>query len=58
MVEPLKELELPSVTTVSTDVTSRGAYRIVPVRPANADGDQNEYTRTKEIGLDQGCTNG
>jgi hypothetical protein len=34
-------------------VTSRGAIRIVPVRQANADGDQNEYHRTKEIGLVQ-----
>jgi hypothetical protein len=34
-------------------ITSRGAYRIVPVRQANADGDQNEYHRTKEIGLTQ-----
>jgi hypothetical protein len=35
-------------------ITSRGAIRIVPVRQANADGDQNEYNRTKEIGLVQG----
>jgi hypothetical protein len=35
-------------------VTSRGAIRIVPVRQANADGEQNEYHRTKEIGLIQG----
>ena len=35
-------------------VTSRGAVRIVPVRQANADGEQNEYDRTKEIGLIQG----
>jgi hypothetical protein len=34
-------------------ITTRGAYRIVPVRQANADGDQNEYHRTKEIGLMQ-----
>jgi hypothetical protein len=32
-------------------ITSRGAIRIVPVRQANADGEQNEYSRTKEIGL-------
>jgi hypothetical protein len=32
-------------------VTSGGAVRIVPVRQANADGEQNEYDRTKEIGL-------
>jgi hypothetical protein len=35
-------------------VTSRGALRIVPVRQANVDGEQNEYHRTKEIGLVQG----
>jgi hypothetical protein len=34
-------------------VTSRGAIRIVPVRQANTDGEQNEYHRTKEIGLIQ-----
>ena len=32
-------------------ITSRGAIRVVPVRQANADGEQNEYDRTKEIGL-------
>ena len=35
-------------------ITTRGAIRIVPVRQANADGEQNEYNRTKEIGLIQG----
>jgi hypothetical protein len=34
-------------------VTSAGAVRIIPVRQANADGEQNEYHRTKEIGLVQ-----
>ena len=34
-------------------ITTRGAIRIVPVRQANADGEQNEYDRTKEIGLVQ-----
>lgn len=34
-------------------VTAAGAVRIVPVRQANADGEQNEYNRTKEIGLIQ-----
>lgn len=33
--------------------TSRGAIRVVPVRQANNDGEQNEYDRTKEIGLIQ-----
>ena len=35
-------------------VTARGAVRIIPVRCANADGEQNEYARTKEIGLLRG----
>ena len=34
-------------------ITSRGAIRVVPVRQANSDGEQNEYDRTKEIGLIQ-----
>jgi hypothetical protein len=34
-------------------ITSRGAIRIVPVRQAGGDGEQNEYNRTKEIGLVQ-----
>jgi hypothetical protein len=37
-------------------VTARGAVKIVPVRQADADGEQNEYARTKEIGLMQGMT--
>jgi hypothetical protein len=37
-------------------VTSRGAVRIVPVRQADNDGEQNEYNRTKEIGLIQART--
>jgi hypothetical protein len=32
-------------------VTSRGALRFVPVRQATGDSEQNEYDRTKEIGL-------
>jgi hypothetical protein len=35
-------------------ITSRGAIRIVPVRQTGGDGEQNEYNRTKEIGLVQG----
>jgi hypothetical protein len=37
--------------TLYLTVTSRGGIRIVPVRQANSDGEQNEYARTKEIGL-------
>ena len=35
-------------------VTSRGALRVIPIRLANSDGEQNEYARTKELGLVQG----
>jgi hypothetical protein len=35
-------------------VSQRGSVKIVPVRCANKEGDQNEYARTKEIGLAQG----
>jgi hypothetical protein len=42
--------------TLYLTVTSRGALRIVPVRQANSDGEQNEYARTKEIGLVRGMT--
>jgi hypothetical protein len=40
--------------TLYLTVTSTGAVRVVPVRCANADGDQNEYSRTKELGLRAG----
>jgi hypothetical protein len=39
--------------TLYLTVTSRGGVRIIPVRQANSDGEQNEYARTKEIGLVQ-----
>jgi hypothetical protein len=45
-----------SMHTLYLTVTSRGVIRVVPVRQANSDGDQNEYARTKEIGLVQGMT--
>jgi hypothetical protein len=55
MIEPLSAIGISvSDHTLYLTVTSRGAFRIVPVRGANADGDQNEYARTKEIGLVQG----
>jgi hypothetical protein len=40
--------------TLYLTVTSSGAIRLVPIRQANADGDQNEYSRTKELGLHDG----
>jgi hypothetical protein len=54
MVEPLAGIGITvSDHTLYLTVTSRGAVRIVPARCANADGEQNEYVRTKEIGLMQ-----
>ena len=43
-----------SPRTLYLTVTSTGKVCIVPVRHANADGEQNEYSRTKEIGLRDG----
>jgi hypothetical protein len=40
--------------TLYLTITSRGAVRIVPVRCIGSDGVQNEYNRTKELGLIQG----
>jgi hypothetical protein len=55
MVEALAGIGiLTSLHTLYLTVTSRGATKIIPVRGAGADGDQNEYHRTKEIGLIQG----
>src|SRR6516225_345985 len=55
MVEPLSAIGITVTDHVLyLTVTARGAIRIVPVRQANADGEQNEYARTKEIGLIQG----
>lgn len=55
MVEALGSIGITvSSHTLYLTVTSRGAVKIVPVRQANADGEQNEYARTKEIGLLQG----
>jgi hypothetical protein len=55
MVEALNSIGI-TVTdhTLYLTVTSRGAVKIVPVRQAGPDGEQNEYARTKEIGLVQG----
>jgi hypothetical protein len=43
-----------SLHTLYLTVTSRGAVRIIPIRCPDKDGDQNEYARTKEIGLIRG----
>jgi hypothetical protein len=57
MVEPLKSIGI-SVTdaVLYLTVTSQGGVCIVPVRCANADGEQNDYARTKELALVRGIT--
>jgi hypothetical protein len=55
MVEALAGIGITvSLHTLYLTVTSRGAVRIIPVRHPNSDGDQNEYARTKELGLLKG----
>jgi hypothetical protein len=57
MVKALESIGISvSLHTLYLTVTARGATKIVPVRQANADGEQNEYARTKEIGLIRGTT--
>jgi hypothetical protein len=54
MVEPLAGIGMTvSDHTLYLTITTRGAVHIVPARCANADGEQNEYVRSKEIGLTQ-----
>ena len=55
MVEPLNSIGI-TVTdhTLYLTITPRGALKIIPVRGPNSDGEQNEYNRTREIGLIQG----
>jgi hypothetical protein len=55
MVESLNAIGI-SVTdhTLYLTTTSRGALKIIPVRGANMEGEQNEYNRTRELGLIQG----
>ena len=40
--------------TLYLTVTARGAVKIIPVRNAGEDNEQNEYARTKEIALVRG----
>jgi hypothetical protein len=55
MIEPLAGIGITVTDHILyLTVTARGAYRIVPVRQAAGDAEQNEYHRTKEIGLIQG----
>jgi len=55
MVEPLGQIGITvSDHTLYLTVTSDGVVRIIPVRTPDEDGNQNEYNRTKEIGLIRG----
>jgi hypothetical protein len=55
MVEALAGIGITvSPHTLYLTVTSRGAVRIVPIRRPDSDGEQNEYVRTKELGLLKG----
>jgi hypothetical protein len=55
MVEALASIGIPvSNHVLYLTVTAVGAVKIIPVRQADADGEQNEYARTKEIGLLRG----
>jgi hypothetical protein len=57
MVEALAGIGITvSLHTLYLTVTSQGTVRIVPVRCRDQDGDQNEYNRTKELGLVRGAT--
>jgi hypothetical protein len=57
MIEPLAGIGITvSEHVLYLTVTSKGGLRIVPVRQATADGEQNEYDRTREIGLVDGIT--
>ena len=52
MVEALASIGITvTAHTLYLTVTPRGAVRIVPIRHPDAEGNQNEYHRTKEIGL-------
>jgi hypothetical protein len=56
MVGELQSIGITAVAEYSLYLTqtTNGAYRLVPVRQANIAGEQNEWHRTKEIGLERG----
>jgi hypothetical protein len=52
MIEALAGIGITtSLHTLYLTVTAHGAVRIIPVRCPDNEGNQNEYARTKEIGL-------
>jgi hypothetical protein len=55
MVEALAAIGITvSLHRLYLTVTADGAVRLIPVRCPDQDGDQNEYNRTKEVGLLRG----
>jgi hypothetical protein len=57
MIEALASIGISvSLHTVYLTTTARGSVRIVPVRCLDSEGNQNEYHRTKEVGLLAGRT--
>ena len=52
MVEPLASMGITVADhTLYLTITPTGALRIIPVRCPNAEGEQNEWDRTKELAL-------
>jgi hypothetical protein len=52
MIEPLASMGITVADhTLYLTVTPEGALRIIPVRGPNAEGEQNEWDRTKEMAL-------
>jgi hypothetical protein len=55
MVEPMASIGITaSLYALYFTVTPRGAFRVVPVRQADGENEQHEYTRTLEVGLIDG----
>ena len=55
MLVPLEGIGITvTLHTLYLTVTSSGAVRVIPIRHANAEGELNEYHKTKEIGLRDG----
>jgi hypothetical protein len=54
MIEPLAEMGITTADhTLYLTVTPEGGLRIIPVRGANIEGEQNEWDRTKEMAMVQ-----
>jgi hypothetical protein len=54
MIEPLAGMGITTADhTLYLIITPEGGLRVIPVRGANAEGEQNEWDRTKEMALIQ-----